>query len=121
MRCINSLPDLHPPLQSSNSAQEGLHLSEFFNPLKIPVSRHLQSRVPYRLEHERNDVLDVKTLVSSDAVFLACMSFLKKAAVNTGLMMILPREIWDLLEYYRELLETHDSLPFFNGILHPCH
>lgn len=61
-------------------------------------------------------MLNVKTLVSSDTVFLACLSSLEKATVNTGLMMAI--EIGDLLKNGRELLEGHGLLPCLEGALH---
>lgn len=65
---------------------------------------------------DRNEVLDVKTLVSSDTIFLACLSALEQATVHTGLIVVI--EIWDLLEEFRELLEAHDLLPRLEGVLH---
>lgn len=58
-------------------------------------------------------MLDVKTVVSSDTVFLAC---LEKAPVNTGLMMVI--EVWNFMEGSRGFLEAHDLLPLLEGVHH---
>lgn len=61
-------------------------------------------------------MLDIKTLVSSDTVFLAWSSSLEKSTVNTGLMMAI--EIGDLLGNWRELLGSHDLSPRLEAVLH---
>lgn len=80
------------------------------------MSQHvLQPFFPYHLECEWDDMLDVKTLVSSDTVFLARCSPLGKGPVNTGLMIV---AIGSLDENHRGLLGTQELQPFLEGVLH---